>query len=403
MKFVLIALLGFVLIGGLLGTLIVQDPGYVLIAYADKAWETSLWFALAVFVLLYVLVRALFAIASRVTGGFGGLARWARERKARTARKKTAQGLLLWAEGDWRESRRLLADAAPDVEFPLVNYLHAARAANALGEDQARDEMLGAAEESTPGSRFAVGLTQAELLHDRGAYQQSLARLLTLRGEAGKHPLVHRLLLRCYEALHDWEALLEAVPEAEAAAALPEAELDALLEKAWREHLGAAPSEEAWKNLAKPLRRRADLAAIYARALVEADEHDRAEEVVRQAVKAEWNTELVALYGEIGGSRAREQLATAEQWLKKHPDEPALLLTLGRLAMRMENWAGAREYFESCLRLEKSPAVYGELGRLCTSLGDLQRGSEYLLQSNGDLPDLPLPGTSREEVENVAG
>lgn len=402
MKVGLIALLAVVLLGGLLGTLIVQDPGYVLIAYGDKAWETSLWFALAMFILLYVLVRVLFFAASRVTGGFGGLAQWARERKARAARKKTAQGLLLWAEGDWRESSRLLADAAPAVEFPLVNYLHAARAADALGDEARRDEMLAAAEESTPGSRFAVGLTHAELLCGQGHYEQALARLLKLRGEASRHPLVLRLLTQCYEALGDWEALLELLPDVQVSSALDEQAFDRLLERAWTAHLAAAPAEEAWKNLPKHLKKRADVVAVYARALMQDDQGARAEVVLRQALKSDWSDALVVLYGEIDGGAPREQLAHAEQWLRKHPNDAALLLALGRLSMRCESWPKAREYFETSLRLRQSADVYGELGRLCIRMGDVERGGEYMLKARPDLPELPLPST-RGVVEDVAG
>ncbi len=402
MRVGLIVLFVFVVLGALLGTLIVRDPGYVLIAYDDMAWETSLWFALAVFVLLYLTVRLIFAIASRVTGGFGGLAHWAVERKRRAARKKTAQGLLLWAEGDWRESSKLLAEAAPAVEFPLVNYLHAARAAAELGDDQARDEMLNLAEESTPGSSFAVGLTQAELLAEQGRYEQSLARLLNLRGTASKHPMVHRLLLRCYEALGDWEALLENFPDAQACNALPQDELDALLDRAWRAHLAQAPDAQAWKNLPKALKKRPDVVAIYAAALAGNDGADQAEEIVRTALKNDWSEDLVVLYGQIAASKPNEQLVTAEQWLRKHPNDASLLLTLGRLSMWSESWAKAREYFETSLRLKKSPDVYGELGRLCISMGEVERGGEYMLSARPDLPELPLP-SARGVVENVAG
>ncbi len=402
MKVGLIALLAFVILGACVGTLIVRDPGYVLIAYGDMAWETSVWFALAVFIVIYLTVRLLFALVSRLTNGFGGLARWAQERKARAARKKTAQGLLLWAEGDWHGSRRLLADAAPSVEFPLVNYLHAAQAANEVGEEAQRDELIRLAEESTPGSRFAVGLTHAELLLKAGRFDQSLARLLTLRGEAPRHPLVNRLLLACYEALGDWEALLEALPDAESSRAMSSDALEELSQKAWRAHLAEAPAESAWNNLPKSLRKQSDIAAIYAEALIDDGRDDDAERVVKQALKSEWATPLVALYGEIGAAKSKDQLATAEQWLRKHPNDATLLLTLGRLSMRNEAWAKAREYFENSLRLEKSPQVYGELGRLCVSMGEVDRGSEYLIQAASELPELPLPA-ARGVVENVAG
>ena len=58
MKLFAFALLVAIVLGGLVGTLLVRDPGYVLIAYADTALETSLWVA----VLLLVAVNAVLDI-----------------------------------------------------------------------------------------------------------------------------------------------------------------------------------------------------------------------------------------------------------------------------------------------------------------------------------------------------
>ena len=49
----LVALLAIAL-GGLVGMLVVRDPGYVLISYADMALETSIWFALLVVAVVYI-------------------------------------------------------------------------------------------------------------------------------------------------------------------------------------------------------------------------------------------------------------------------------------------------------------------------------------------------------------
>ena len=46
MKSGLLLLAIAIVLGGLVGMLVVQDPGYVLVSYADMALETSLWFAL---------------------------------------------------------------------------------------------------------------------------------------------------------------------------------------------------------------------------------------------------------------------------------------------------------------------------------------------------------------------
>ena len=77
--------------------------------------------------------------------------------------------------------------------------------------------------------------------------------------------------------------------------------------------------------------------------------------------------------------------------MKERPNDPQLLLTLGRISLMNGEWAKAREYFETSLRLQRSAQVYGELGRLCVALGDSARGGEYLVQATEGLPALPLP------------
>ena len=94
-------------------------------------------------------------------------------------------------------------------------------------------------------------------------------------------------------------------------------------------------------------------------------------------------------------TKAGEALRAAADAAERrgHPETTGehLLLALGRIALMSEQWAKAREYLESSLRLAKSAEVYAELGRLCTAMGELERGNEYLLRSLPELPDLPLP------------
>jgi HemY protein len=117
----------------------------------------------------------------------------------------------------------------------------------------------------------------------------------------------------------------------------------------------------------------------------------QAETVVHTALEQTWDDALVELYGRIVSNDVARQLIVAESWLKARPNDAGLLLCLGRICLMNQQWAKAREYLEVSLRLLRNPAVYGELGRLCSALGDVNRGSEYLSQALGDLPELPLP------------
>ena len=117
--------------------------------------------------------------------------------------------------------------------------------------------------------------------------------------------------------------------------------------------------------------------------------------MVRGALKRTYDSHLVRLYGLLRGSDPAKQLHTAEGWLKAHPADASLLLTLGRLCLQNSLWGKARDYFESSLKLERNPETCAELARLLAQLGDTAR-SNQLFQEGLNLLDerllaLPLP------------
>ena len=62
-------------------------------------------------------------------------------------------------------------------------------------------------------------------------------------------------------------------------------------------------------------------------------------------------------------------MTIAEQWLKKHPDDPYLLLSLGRLCKQRKLWGKARDYLEKSLIYDSSNLeTYLELGELSENL-----------------------------------
>jgi HemY protein len=380
------------ILGGLLGVLVARDPGYVLISYQDLAVETSLWVMLAGLILAYLLLRLLSLVVARIGVGRGSLRGWRERRRHRAARDQTIRGLLRMAEGHWDEARRLLEKAAPEVEAPLINYLNAARAAQEAGDTAARDRLLRAAEASTPGARFAVGLAQAELQRDEGQWEACLATLLQLYRQAPKHGRVLRMLVDCYRQLEDWQAILELTDALHRHHVLDEAALEALRIDAWRGRLeqGRESAADLLKALPRDLRHDARVVSRFAGRLAASDA-SAAEGLLRRALEHRWDAELIRQYGALTGADADARRVVAEGWLKERPNDADLLLALGRISLQVGAWAQAREYLEASLRLRRSTDAQAELGRLCAAMGDESRGAELLVQAHDGLPALPLP------------
>ncbi|MDG2276329.1 MAG: heme biosynthesis HemY N-terminal domain-containing protein [Pseudomonadales bacterium] len=389
-----IAILVAVALGGLLGMWIVRDAGYVLIAYGQQIIETSLWVALAGLVVVYLLLRGMAYIFHRLMSSQSQVMNWRSGRKANSARQLTVKGMLLMAEGRWRDGKKALLSAVPSVDTPLINYLQAARSAHELGDARERDDLLRLAHESTPGAEFAATLTQAEFQMSDGRYEQALAALLTLQKRAPKHKTVLIMLTGCYEALADWQALHEVLPETTDRKAISEAEVRRLSRLVWESLLkGDEKISVLWKRLPRYLKEDHGLLQDWVEHLITNGRDDDAENVVTLTLDQVWIPELVQRYGILKTSEPERQLLVAQGWSKSRPNDPDLLLCLGRLSLLCEEFPQAREYFDAALRWSPSPDVYAELGRLCVALGDERRGKDYLLQSLSYLPDLPLPQT----------
>ncbi|MEQ8860633.1 MAG: heme biosynthesis HemY N-terminal domain-containing protein [Pseudomonadales bacterium] len=394
MRIALFVLAVALVLGGLVGVLMARDPGYVLVVYQDLALETSLWLALALLLLAYLLAWGITALVARLSRGGGRLQGWNRRRRDRAAREQMLRGLLLMAEGRWPDARKLLESTASRVDAPLINYLNAARCAQEMGDSSGRDELLRAAHESTPGAKFAVGLTRAELQRDQRQWEQCLATLLQLQRDAPRHARVLRMLAECYRALEDWQAILELLGDLRKHGSLDDASLRELELRAWMGRIdqGREPPERVWKSVPKELRREPTLAAHGAGALAAGGAADAAEALLREALEHTWDADLVRAYGALTTADPGRQLVVAEGWLKSRPNDSELLLALGRIALMNRQWARAREYLEASLRSRRSAEAQGELGRLCVALGESERGAELLLEAlQADLPALPQP------------
>ena len=380
-------------LGGLLGLLMVRDPGYLVLAYDGAVLETSLWFGLLLLVVTYVAVRLLLFVLGSLLGGRGLFTAW----RARAAQQRTNRGLLLLEEGDWPQAKRLLINAATDVADPAINYLNAARAAHQLGAFGERDELLNQAKQQDPKAAPAAGLAAADLRIAAGQWREALASLRDLQALAPKHPRVLERLWRCHEALEDWQALIELAPALRKASAVDAEVLQVMERQAWCHRLAAADGLKVWEKRPKVLKDDLDLALAAALGGQAAGDSAGAESLLREALRRNWRDDLVNLYGQIKSPAPDRQLATAEGWLKERPDDGELLLTAGRLALMNADWPKAQRYFEASLGHNPRPECRAELGRLLIALGETRRGGELLTQAAGTrngLPNLPLPQRS---------
>ncbi|CAM3617317.1 Protein HemY [Pseudomonas reidholzensis] len=402
----LLAVLAIV-VAAALGIAVAKHSGYVLISYGSFRYQSGLWAALGGLIGLVLGLWLLRYLVGLVLSSTGAVNPWSRRNRRRRTRIAVEQGQLDLAEGRWASAQRHLHRAAEAERQPLLYYLGAARAANELGRTEDSDTLLERALERQPQAELAVALTHAQLQMDRGDGDGALETLLAMHERHPHNGQVLRLLQRLYLERGDWSALIRLLPELRKGKVLPASELADLEQRAWGHNLNLAATrgddapaarqalELAWQQLTSAQRQEPQLVLAYAEQLRQVGAQGEAEKALREALKRQYESHLARLYGLVRGDDPARQLQTAEGWLKTHPQDPSLLLTLGRLSLQNRLWGKARDYLESSLRLERNPETCAELARLLASLGEVERSNQLFQEGLGLLDErllaLPLP------------
>ena len=364
-------------LGSVLAHFLLAERGYVLINFMNYTLEMSVPILLLVLIALYLLVR----LAIRVIAAPKRLGEAAGRIRDNQARKRLNQGLIEFSEGNFLRSERLLTKGVRRADMPLVNYLAAARAAQAQGAYQRRDAWLRMAQEQSPDARSAVLLTQAELQMAERQDEAALATLTTLLANDAENARALALLARVEQRNRRWQELLALLPALRKQRALNSAALTALETTVHGEILKACGQDgdstkvaACWQAVPKPLRSNPDIVRSYVIAMRDAGDHKTAELTARKALKAAWDDKLAMVYGSLDAN-IKDQLKHAEKWLGAHGENPALLLTAGRLCMRNELWGKARSYLETSIAIKPSAEGYQLYGKLMDQIGDDEAAS----------------------------
>ena len=116
---------------------------------------------------------------------------------------------------------------------------------------------------------------------------------------------------------------------------------------------------------------------------------------IEELLNKHWHDHLIVSYILLESPGHAQRLLQAENWLKKRPGNPELLLALGRLCLRNELWGKAKEYMQASIKISPSTQAYAELSRLMRSLNGGGAGDhdEFLTMLEEDLPALPMPSS----------
>ncbi|MFO1258188.1 MAG: heme biosynthesis HemY N-terminal domain-containing protein [Gammaproteobacteria bacterium] len=369
-------------VAAMLGLGMHGDTGLVLLAWGRTTVEMPIWLAGVIILISF----ALFYLGVRLFKLMLGWPRWwagfSHMRRKRKALSMTNQGFIELAEGNWLQAERDLIRSAFESELPVLNYLGAAEAAQAQGAHQRRDKYLKLASH-TKGSELAVGLKAAEFELNHGQVDQALDRLDDLKRLAPRHPVVLNLLKRAYSLKQDWKSLLALLPSLKKYAFVDEVAHSELERQIYVSILNATRAGSdpkaliaVWENMPTVYQQDPYFVLVYVEALALHKQYELSEKVLRRAIAHYWQEQWVRLYGLIEHLYPARSLSAAEEWIKAHAESAVLFLTLGRLAMKAEQWGKAERYLEVSLSLMPEPDVYAEMGRLYERLERLEQSQD---------------------------
>lgn len=393
MRLRLLKAIAFLLLAAGVLFLLWRGDGYLLIAYGTKTIEMTLWVAALMLVVLYALVW----FARKMLSGGVEMVRRFREiflfGSVERAQKRAATGMVDYLTGDWLEARKKLVRTFDKVEYPLANYIAAARSSFEMGDEAEADNILDKAL-SIANSELPVALTRARLHVQAGRYEDAINILKPIDIKMPRQAAVLDLMHHIYIAQKNWRALEDLFPAMRKAKVLSNVEFEALERmlaiekmKALNEQVKSLLVAERlpalqtlWRSYARSLQKQPEVVTAYAEALATHYQDQEAEVLVRKTLNSQWYAPLVNLYGRLQVKEIHAQVRTLESWLKSRPQDAELLLALGRVMSRNQQSEIARDYFQRSMNLQASVETAMELARLMEKMGDHRKSSELYQQ-----------------------
>lgn len=343
---------------------IAEDPGYVLLRFRGVTAQTSLLAAVVLLLLAWAAITALWRLARWPFGAFS-------RRHRKVSQQRLAEGLVALMEGRHGDAERDLSRASRLDTLRGPALLAAAEASSRRGEHGRALESLDEAAQVAP---RAARVLRARVLRRDGKAAEALT-LLTPEADSGSlSPGGWREYALAALASGDTRRARAALDPLQKSGVLGARGYNALETQVLVASINAATDgavlNTLWSQLPKTQRRAPAVVDAYARKAANYGLVLPAMDEVESALRREWSPQLVETYGALAGDDLEARLRRAEGWLDGHPNDPSLLLALGRMCVRMNLWGKARQYLERALALTPSANAWEALGDVYTGQGD---------------------------------
>ncbi|MFA0087290.1 heme biosynthesis protein HemY [Vibrio sp. E150_011] len=359
----------FVVLGAglFVGTQFSGQQGYVLISIANQTIEMSVTTLVifvigalaALFLLEYIVKKILYTSVSTFN--------YFSVRKLRRSRRYTNEGIIKLLEGDWKIAEKKVTRWANHHDMPLLCYLVASEAALGQGDKTKRDHYLTLAAQQD-NSDLAVELTRAKQAVREEEYELALPILESLKQQHPQNTIVLSLLKSTYQALEEWQPLIDLLPKLKKAKLIEELEQNELEERAQCGLLQDVATQQGseglithWDKLPRKTRQSSHLISCFTKQLIARKSDSEAFTVIKEALRKQPSDDLYSLLPELNLADSHPAVVLLEDTLKKHPSNALAHSALAQFYFRDENWPESQKHFEQALSIRPDVSDYAYL------------------------------------------
>jgi HemY protein len=358
-------------LGAVLAWLIGRDPGLVLIERGGWRVETTIAFAVAMVIVLWLTITGLVRLAR------WPIRAWERRRRKR-AFVRLAQGLRARLEGRLERAANQLIAASTHPEVAEPALIGAIDAMRARGDATALEGLVDRAA-ALPGGAALVSMLRADIDLAAGRRAEAIERLVAAEAAGDLPPAGVVTLARALVEAGRAREALPLVARLAGTRTLPTVELDALIASTITSALAQASDRihlaSLWAGLSRADRARpgvVDALAARARALGTAAEFiDEAEGVVNHA----FGESAVRAWASMPGGDPERRRDRIDRWLADHPGSAALYVARARMNRWAGDWAEAEADARRALACGAGADAWEELGAAYSEQGDAPRAA----------------------------
>jgi len=365
------------------------NPGNVVFFYPPHRIDMSLNLFVVLATLLFLLLYGLLRAVRATLGMPERVAEYRFRKREREANRGLRDALKALFEGRFGHAEKAARRAAELPENAGLAALIGARAAHRMREPARRDAWL-AATVNDPNLKTARLMTVTELLVDEHEPEAALEAVAELNASGQRHIHALQWAMKANQQARNWPEVLRLVRILDKRNALHPALSARLRELAYEALLSEGGHDgesirRLWAGVPAGDRTQPAIAARAAAALNARGLHDEARVIVEEALKAGWDERVVRAYRDAAGPEGSPtllaQIENCEAWLRTHPNDAQLALTLGSLCLRQKLWGKAQRYLEAALSDATDGATVREahlkLAQLHEALGQQEEANRH--------------------------